>query len=155
MPKISICVPTYNRANALRYVLEDLLGQTRRDFELIVSDDASTDDTRAAVAALHDHRLRYFCNDAHLGLYPNFNLCLARARGEYVAIYHDHDAYLPTIVERSAALLDRHSRLSFVHTALLLIDSRYQVVGSDIRALPEIMAGSDMRGYMARCWYSP
>jgi len=77
------------------------------------------------------------------------------AVGEYIAIYHDHDVYLPTIVERSVEMLDHYSTASFVHTALLMIDERNNPVEVGIRAFPELMPGSQMRLLLAGSWHSP
>lgn len=137
-PKISVCIPTYNRAGSLRGTLEAMLGQTYTDFELIVCDDASTDDTRGAALSYMDPRIKYHRNERNLGLYGNWNRCIELAAGSYIAIYHDHDIYLPTILERSAALLDRHPTANFVHTASLVIDPAGEPAGLDIRPFSEL-----------------
>lgn len=155
MPKVSICVPTYNRAHTLRTTLEAILRQTYADWELIVCDDASTDDTESVVNEYQDGRIRYYRNQANKGLYANFNYGISLARGEYVAIYHDHDIYLPNIIERSVELLERYPSASFVHTGLLLIDDGNHPVGVDVRPFPELLAGSDARKLMSDRWHSP
>ncbi len=119
MAKVSICIPQYNRCDSLRIVLGDILSQTYKDFELIIVDDASTDETVKVISEFRDPRIKYFCNDHNLGLYSNFNRCLELAQGEYVAIYHNHDRYAPTIVERSVDLLDRFPQTVLVHTGTM------------------------------------
>jgi glycosyltransferase involved in cell wall biosynthesis len=154
-PKVSICIPTYNRASVLRQTIEAILGQTFVDWEMIVSDDASLDNTGEVVASFGDKRIRYYRNEKNLGLYPNWHRCMELAMGEYIAIYHDHDLYLPTIVERSVEMLDRYSTASFVHTALLMIDEHNVPVRVVIHAFPELMLGSQMRYLLASSWHSP
>ena len=121
-PKISVCVPTRNRAASLARTLTAILGQTAQDFEIVVGDDASTDSTADIVKGFTDSRIRYLRHRTNLGIYANWNSLIAEARGRYIAIYHDHDTYLPTILERSTTLLEEHPRMAFVHTAFVLVD---------------------------------
>lgn len=121
VPRVTICVPTYNKAEFLGKSLRSILGQTWSDFALIVVDDHSTDATREVVRALADPRIRYVVNKENLGLTANWNRCLELALAEespYVAIYHDDDLYTPTILEREVNFLERHPRVGLVHTAL-------------------------------------
>ncbi len=154
-PKVSICLPTYNRALTLLQTIEAVLAQTFSDWELIVCDDSSSDNTAEVVRSFKDGRIRYCRNEANLGLYPNWNRCIGLASGEYVAIYHDHDIYLPMIVERSVALLERHPTASFVHTALLRIDDGNVPAMVDIRPFPELMPGKEMMRLLPNGWASP
>jgi len=154
-PTVSVCVPTYNRASTLSQTIRAVLEQTFSDWELIICDDASSDGTEQVVRAFGDSRIYYHRNEKNLGLYPNWNHCVELASGKYIAIYHDHDLYLPTILERSVALLEKYSMASFVHTALLLIDAANNPVGVDIRPFPELMPGRKMKRLLATSWASP
>ncbi len=154
-PAVTICVPTFNRSADLIQTLRALQRQTFTDWEAIVGDDASTDDTPEAVAALGDSRIRLLRHQRNLGIYGNWNALIAEATGRYVAIYHDHDLYLPTIVERSVALLEAHSSVQFAHTALFLINDAGEKVGVDIRPFPAVMPGRDLRRMLATGWHSP
>lgn len=144
MPSISICIPTYNRCQDLAHGLGSILSQTRGDFEVLVLDDNSSDRTGEVVRSFGDPRVRYVVNDSNIGIYGNFNRCLELAHGDYVAIYHDHDVYRGDIVEKSAALLDAHLELSFVHCALAMMDSQGNLTGMDVRDYPQVSAGSDV-----------
>ncbi|HEX2037869.1 MAG TPA: glycosyltransferase family 2 protein, partial [Chloroflexota bacterium] len=86
---MSVCISTYNRSRYLRRAIESVLGQTFGDFELIVSDDRSPDDTAEVVAQYRDPRLRYHRNAENLGLVGNYNRCLELARGQYIGIFDD------------------------------------------------------------------
>lgn len=154
-PLVSICVPTYNRATTLKQTIQAVLNQIFQDWELVICDDASSDDTAKTVASFLDPRIRYYKNEKNLGLYPNWNRCISLASGKYVAIYHDHDHYLPSIVERSVKLLERHPEASFVHTALLMVDDERTPVAVDVRDFPELMSGALMRKVLANNWSSP
>jgi glycosyltransferase involved in cell wall biosynthesis len=153
--KISVLIPTRNRAHTLRQTIEAMQQQTVRYDELIVGDDASEDHTREAVAQFGDPRIQYVPHEQNLGIYGNWNDLIARASGDYLCIYHDHDRYLPHILERSRQILDEHPEVAFVHTALLFIDSQDDVVNTDIRPFPVVMPGAEMRAMLARGWHSP
>ena len=120
---LSVCVPTYNRAEWLGAALRTLLTQTLRDFELLVVDNGSTDSTADVVQAFGDRRIRYHRNAENLGSRANWNRCLDLASGTYVAICHDDDLYEPQFLERSVGVLDRHPRVAFVHSAVRMVDA--------------------------------
>ncbi len=154
-PKVSICVPTYNRSKHLRRTIESVLSQTFQNLELIICDDASIDDTEAVVHSYSDPRILYHRNERNLGLYENWHIGLNLVSGEYIAIYHDHDLYLPTIVEQSVNMLDTYPSASFVHTALYMIDENDQSVALDVRPFKELTSGWRLRDSLARSWNSP
>lgn len=91
-PAVSVLMTAYNRAAFIDAAIESVLGQTFTDFELIVVDDRSTDDTvaRARAHAARDPRIRVEVNDRNLGDYPNRNRAALLARGRYLK-YHDSD----------------------------------------------------------------
>jgi len=123
IPKVTVCVPTYNRARHLASCLTSILAQTFPDFEVIVSDNCSPDDTGDVVRRFKDPRLRYVRNETNIGVFPNMNQCLDLARGDYVCILHDDDIYAPRFLEREAEMLDRHPSAGFVHCAVYQIDA--------------------------------
>jgi len=149
MPKVSICLPTYNRAPELRNALRAMHAQTFTDWELIVGDDASTDNTDDVVREFDDPRIRYHRHASNAGIFGNWNKLVSLASGEYVSIYHDHDIYLPTIVEASCSILDKHPRVSVVHTASLLIDRKGVPIDVLVRDFDEVTPGRKFQETMA------
>jgi glycosyltransferase involved in cell wall biosynthesis len=129
-PKISVCMPTYNQGRYLRYALESVLSQKLQDFEIVVYDDASTDETPAIVAGFNDERIRYFRQDRNVGIAANRNSCLARARGRYVAWLDSDDVYLPDMLAVQSAILETHPNVGLVHGA-------FEVIDHDGRRLPD------------------
>jgi glycosyltransferase involved in cell wall biosynthesis len=121
-PRVSVCVPVYNGSAYIGACLESVLAQTFDDFELIVCDNCSTDDTEEVVRRYADPRIRYVRNPQNLGLVGNANRCLALASGEYVCIFHHDDVMLPENLARKVACLDAHPDVGFVHSNILLID---------------------------------
>ncbi|RIK43958.1 MAG: glycosyl transferase family 2, partial [Chloroflexi bacterium] len=123
-PLVSVCVPTYNDAPFLAQSLQSIVQQTYRQLEILIGDDASTDDTAAVVAAFDDPRIRYIRNTANLGQFENVNALIRRATGDYIAIYHSDDVYTPQIVAREAAFLQSHPQVGAVFALDWRIDER-------------------------------
>ena len=130
-PRVSVCIPTYNRARYLREAIESALGQTFADFELVVVDNCSTDETPevAGAYAARDARVRYVRNERNLGLVGNFNRCVEVARGEYVALLHDDDVYLPDMLAATAGALAAHPAAAFAYGAAEEMDDVGGAVG--------------------------
>lgn len=99
MPTVSVIVPTYDRAALLPRSLQSVLNQTREDFELLVVDDASRDDTRAVVQAFQDDRIVYLRQSSRQGAAAARNAGIRAAKGRYVAFLDSDDSWLPTKLE--------------------------------------------------------
>lgn len=106
-PVFSIVVPTRNRAGLLRRALESALAQSAGDFEVVVSDNASVDDTRDVAAAAGDRRVRYVRSDQMLSQPDSWEFAFAHVRGEWVTLLSDDDAILPTLLERVEELIEK------------------------------------------------
>ena len=117
--KVSVCIPTYRGVATIRAAIESVLAQTFADFELIVIDDNSPDDTRAAVERIADPRVVYLRNDNNLGPQGNWNRCLETARGKYFKLLPHDDLLHPRCLERQVAVLDldRNERIALVFCA--------------------------------------
>ena len=106
-PLVSICVPNYNNGRYLTACLDSALAQTWGEIEVVLVDDASTDNSMA-VATEYGDRIRLYRNDANLGQPATTNRCVELARGEYVVILHSDDALLPDFAQRLAPILEEH-----------------------------------------------
>lgn len=114
-PRVSVVVPTYNYAHFLDEALQSVLQQSFQDFELIIVDNNSTDNTDSVVEKyLHDPRLRYQKNEHNLGLSGNWNCCLKLAQGEYIKFLCADDKFHPQILERFVQILDEHPNVAIV-----------------------------------------
>jgi glycosyltransferase involved in cell wall biosynthesis len=85
MPQVSVLMPTFNNASYIEKAIESILDQTYKDFELIIINDASTDDTENILKTFSDNRIVIINNDTNLGLIKSLNIGLNRARGIYIS----------------------------------------------------------------------
>ncbi len=113
-PKISVLVPVYNAADFIGATIEAVLAQTFTDFELLLLDDGSTDNSAAIIARFKDARIKFFQNETNLGISATRNRLAEMARGEYIAVLDNDDICLPNRLKVQAEFLDTHSEISFV-----------------------------------------
>ncbi|HEY3074815.1 MAG TPA: glycosyltransferase [Burkholderiales bacterium] len=125
-PAVSVCIPAYRGAAHIGEAIESVLAQTFADFELVVVDDASPDDTAAVVARYRDPRIRFLRNDRNAGVQANWNRCLELARGRYFKLLPQDDLIARECLAREVEVLDadRDERLALVFCARRIIDGR-------------------------------
>jgi glycosyltransferase involved in cell wall biosynthesis len=122
---VSIGVPVFNGARYLREALDSIAAQTFRDWELVICDNASTDETAAISRRFveAEPRARYHRNPVNIGSDRNFNLCAELARGEYFMTVAYDDRMHPQYLEKTVAALDADPGASFCHTRAWEIDA--------------------------------
>ncbi len=130
-PKVSIGLPVYNGAEFLSQAIESILGQTFTDFELIISDNASTDNTPAICQnyAAQDSRIRYYRNTTNIGGAHNGNRTFQLARGEYFRWAAHDDLCAPALIEHCVAVLDNDPSVVLCYTQTVNIDQKGQIRG--------------------------
>ncbi len=121
---ISVVLPTYNGARYLRESIESVLRQTTSEWELIIVDDCSTDETPmiADAYARQDARIRVIHNAENQKLPRSLNIGFAAARGEYLTWTSDDNRYLPEALEKMRAYLTVHEEMPLVSAQALAID---------------------------------
>lgn len=105
-PTVSIIIPTYNRAHLLGRAIQSVLNQTYKDFELIVVDDGSTDNTEQIVRSFSDERIRYVRHKKNKGVAAARNTGIKTARGEYMAFQDSDDEWLPEKLEKQTGIFE-------------------------------------------------
>jgi glycosyltransferase involved in cell wall biosynthesis len=140
MPKVSVVLPVYNVAAHIQQTIESLLRQTFQDFELLVLDDCSTDDTVAKVQAIADPRLRLIRNPKNLGRAGTDNAALAYVQGEYLAKMDGDDICHPERLAKQVAYLDQHPAVNVVGSFMQNFGgdtylNRYPAAPADARVL--------------------
>ncbi len=108
MPKITVAMPAHNAAPYINEAVDSILGQTYRDFELLVVDDGSTDDTARRVEACTDTRIRLIRLGTRQGRAAARNVALEQARGAYLAWMDADDIAMPRRLEKQLAFLEAH-----------------------------------------------
>lgn len=129
-PRLTIGLPVYNGQNYLAESIESLLGQTYEDFELIISDNASTDGTPDICADFRkrDNRIRYFRQERNIGLSPNHNFTAAKARGELFKWAAHDDLYGRDLLKLCVEALDKNPDVVLAHSWTARIDGNGKVV---------------------------
>jgi glycosyltransferase involved in cell wall biosynthesis len=124
-PKLSVGLPVYNGENYLAEAIDSLLGQSYTDFELIISDNASTDGTADICRGYEklDSRIRYFRQPRNIGLAPNHNFTADQASGELFKWTSNDDLYARDLLKRCVEALDEHPHAVLAHSWTAKIDS--------------------------------
>ena len=116
-PKVTVGIPTYNQSEYLRQAIRSVLNQTFQDFEIVVVDDCSTDDTAAVVEQFADDRIRYYRTPKTLRPPRSWNECLRLAKGELFSILPHDDLYDADYLRKMVSELDRHPEVGFSQCA--------------------------------------
>jgi glycosyltransferase involved in cell wall biosynthesis len=127
-PRITIGLPTYNRAKYLQEAIDSVLTQTFADFTLVISDNASTDETPEIVASYDDSRIVYRRHDVNRGWIANFNASLEGASTDYAMSLCDDDLLRSFALERAVETLDAHPDVVLYHSAFDYIDGTGKVL---------------------------
>lgn len=128
-PLVSICIPTYNAGKTVMSTLQSILNQTCQNLEVVVVDNASTDNTLSLLEQINDPRLVIHRNERNMGAEANFSKCIQLATGEYIAIFHADDLYLPNMVEKQMRVFHDNPSVGAVFTMASLINDRDDIIG--------------------------
>jgi len=151
--KVSFILPAYKR-RFLKAAIDSILAQTCRDFELVVVDDASSENLKEVVDGFMDKRLSYFRNSENIGgktLVSAWNKAMEYAHGEWCVLASDDDVYAPTFLEEMLRLADRYPDVDLVHSRVKIIDENGSVVGlspakPEMESAVELMYDRVVRG---------
>ena len=113
-PLVTIAIPTFNRASLLKDCVTSALSQTYGHFEVLVSDNASADETVEILSEFSDGRLRVIRQETNIGSLPNFHACLANARGDYIVFVSDDDTIAPWLLERCVDIVKDHPQIPII-----------------------------------------
>jgi len=125
MPKVSIIMGIFNCAETLPEAIDSVLAQTFSDWQLILCDDGSKDNTYGIAKEYQGRfpeKILLLQNERNMGLNHTLNRCLQVVSGEYVARMDGDDISLPTRIEKEAAFLDAHPEYAIVSTPMIFFD---------------------------------
>lgn len=126
--KVTVGIPTFNRAEWLGEAIESVLAQTFTSFRVIVSDNASDDDTPEVVRSFADGRIEYVRSERNVGPIPNINRLIALAQTEFLLLLPDDDVLYPGHLGAAVDLLERFDTIALTHSAYERIDALSRVI---------------------------
>lgn len=131
MPKVSVIIPAFNCEKYIGQTIESVLSQTYRDFELIVVDDGSTDNTKEVVKDyLRDKRIKYIYQN-NSGISAARNNGFAKSYGEYIAFLDSDDLWYPNKLEEQVRLLDMNQDIGLTNCTVNYVDENSNVIGKE------------------------
>lgn len=153
---VSIVLVTYNRAERLRLSIQDILNQTFRDFELIICDDCSTDDTESVCREflVRDQRIKYYRHSSNLQMPANGNFGIRKAVYPYIAILHDGDRFRPDLIKQWYAAISQHESVGFVFNSIGTTDENDKLLHFEDEFKEGIIPGDFLlKKIFFRKWY--
>lgn len=120
-PLVSVIMPAYNAAKHIAETIESVLIQNYRNFELIIVDDGSTDNTKDIIASFKDDKIKYFYKD-NGGPSGSRNLAIKKAEGQYIMPLDADDMMTPDFISKHLAEFEKHPNADLVYCDVLLID---------------------------------
>jgi len=121
-PKISVVMPMYNSEKYLNESIKSILNQTFKDFELIIIDDGSTDNSIKIVESYNDKRIKLFQNEKNLGTVKTRNIGLEKSKGKYIAVMDSDDVSFSERFEKQFNYLEFNSHIFLVGSSAIFID---------------------------------
>jgi glycosyltransferase involved in cell wall biosynthesis len=139
-PTISICIPTYNGARYLRECLDSVLAQTFSNFEVLIVDDKSSDETVtiAQEYAKGDQRFKIIQNEKNLGLVTNWNHCIELAQGEWIKVLFQDDLIAPACLEKLLAACQPDDAIVFCRRDFIFDETISQSLRRNYRELLDL-----------------
>ncbi|MBI1820253.1 MAG: tetratricopeptide repeat protein [Nitrospirae bacterium] len=124
MPKVSVIIPSYNHETFVAEAIQSVLDQTFQDFEIVITDDGSTDGTVNEIKKFRDPRIRLFIFEKNQGACVSANKCVTEAKGEYIAMLSSDDLFLPDKLEKQVKFLDENPDISAVFGQARIINEK-------------------------------
>jgi glycosyltransferase involved in cell wall biosynthesis/Tfp pilus assembly protein PilF/ubiquinone/menaquinone biosynthesis C-methylase UbiE/pyruvate-formate lyase-activating enzyme/dTDP-glucose pyrophosphorylase len=129
IPKVSIVMSVFNQENFIDKAVKSILEQTFTDFEFIIINDGSTDETQKVLRRFDDPRIRLIKQEENMGLTSSLNRGMSIAKGKYIARMDGDDISLPTRLEKQVQFLDKHPEIAVVGTYSYWINDYQKVIG--------------------------
>ncbi len=124
MPKVSIIIPSFNHEQFVAETIQSVLDQTYQDFEIVITDDGSTDSTVDIIKTFADRRIKLFCFQQNQGASRAANNCIDHSSGEYIAMLSSDDAFYPEKLEKQVEFLEKHTEIGAVFSQAEIINEQ-------------------------------
>ncbi|RKD27580.1 Glycosyl transferase family 2 [Caminicella sporogenes DSM 14501] len=120
MTKVSVIIPTYNYEKFIHNAIDSILNQTFKDYEIIIVDDGSTDNTAEIIKKYNNEKISYFYKE-NRGPAAARNLGIKKAKGDYICFLDADDAFMPEKLEIQVDILDKNKNIGLVYTNFLYV----------------------------------
>ncbi len=127
-PKVSVIMPSYNHGKFIKHGIMSVLDQTLTDFEFLIADDSSTDNTDEIIRSFNDNRIKYYPFNKNRGAGYTTNFLLDQARGEYIALINSDDFWNPNKLMIQTNFLDHNREYGAVFTHVTFVDENELVL---------------------------
>ena len=145
MTLVSVCIPTYNSAKYIVECLDSLLNQTLDNFEIIISDNCSTDNTVELVRNKKIKNLKIYKNSKNMGIAKNFNIVCNLADGKYIKLLPSDDKITKDSLEKSVKYFEKHQDISLVVSSKKIINQSSKIILKNVSSFSEgIHVGKDV-----------
>lgn len=121
-PLASVCIPAYNNAAYIKETIDSILNQTYPNFELVICDDNSKDDTAKVIENIKDSRIKFYKNEKNLGMSGNWNNCLRKCQGEFIKLVCADDMLAKDCLEKEVRALIGHPTAVLAESDTQLVD---------------------------------
>lgn len=138
LPLVTILLPAYNCQNYIQQTIDSILHQTYQNFELLIINDGSTDNTTNIINNYSDDRIKHIINETNKGLIYSLNKGLEIAKGKYIARIDADDICLPTRIEKQVNWLNKNTNTAIIATTIQFINEHNQPTGNwslDLRTI--------------------
>jgi len=164
-PLVSIVIPTCNRADLLRIALQSVVDQSYENVQIIVLDNASSDNTAKVVASFANQKINYLRQDTNIGLYQNWCQALNHVESPYFSILQDDDLLQPHFVSSTVSQLECHKDCALAYSSVETIDIDGELLESPVSDdrgpqmimgldyLERIVAGENVVLHVSSCMY--
>lgn len=148
-PLVSVIVPTYNRAYVLGRAINSVLNQTHKNFELVIVDDGSEDNTEEVISSFDDKRIVYIKSDENQGQNPALNKGLRYVKGDYVAFLDSDDEWLPQILEEQLEKFKENPNFGCVYSQAGIMNNGKLEIAMDFQLEGSIYKDALAQGYVS------
>lgn len=138
MATVTVVVPTFNRQSMLKVAIDSILSQTYQDFEILVSDNCSSDGTQSYVESIDDARVIYLRHPNNLGMQQNWIKAIQSPKSKYIAILEDDNQFLPNHLEDAIRVLHETGK-SFYACEIVPIDENGKILAKDNLRAQQVM----------------
>jgi glycosyltransferase involved in cell wall biosynthesis len=127
-PLVTVIIPSYNHSDYVGYTIKSVLAQTLQDFELLIIDDNSPDNSVEVIKKFDDSRIKLITLEKNLGICKTSNFCFKKANGKYLSIIASDDIMFPKNLEKKVNFLEQNPQYGAVFSGVEVIDENNQIL---------------------------